>query len=283
MTPPSPLDALTVARFEEGAQAASAREIARESIEVGAGVATFTEPGSSLNQAWNQGLHGPVNEADIDEIVRFFADRNVEPRLPVCALADPSLVFALASRGFVTDAFINVFAVDLRSDAAHGTAVESLPSVDGMTLEIVDSSDDDRVAVWARTSSTGFHDGAEPPGAMLRATTHFARKANNVALLARVDAEPAGTAVLSVTTAEDGTVGAGLFGTSVLPAYRGRGIQSRLIAERLRLARDRNATLATIGSNPGVATERNAARFGFALSYVKAVQSRPLATPREDS
>jgi GNAT superfamily N-acetyltransferase len=268
------LDSLTVARFEEGVQAADAQELAEDWIGVGAGVATFFEPGSSLNQAWNQGLHGPVDDDDVESIVDFFTERGIEARLPVCALADASLVTALASRGFVTDAFINVFAVDLTIEAPGLEGdVRAAPPAE---IEVVDATDDDRVAEWAWTTSAGFQDGGDPPGAMLRASAAFARRASNTALLARVGGVAAGGAVVSVTSSDDGTVGAGLFGTSVMPGFRRRGIQQQLMAERLQLARERGAVLATIGSNPGVATERNAAQFGFFLSYVKAVQSRPI-------
>ena len=267
------MDALTVARFEEGSQATASREIAVESIEVGHGVATFFELGSQLNQAWNQGLHGPVTDDEVATIVAFFTERDVDARLHVCNLADDSLLSALARRGFVTTAFVNVFAFDLTTSPSS-TMLAASPA--GLTIEVVDATADDQVAEWALTASSGFHEGGEPPGAMLRASARMALIATNTALLARVDGEPAGAAVVSVTSSEDGIVGAGLFGTSVLPAYRRRGIQQQLMVERLGLAREHGARLATIASNPGVATERNAARFGFGLSYVKAVQSRPI-------
>ena len=269
------LDALRVARFEEGAQAAASREVASDHIEVGAGVATFTEPGSWLNQAWNQGLHGPVDADDVDAIVAFFTERDVDARLFVCTMADAGLITALASRGFVTDAFINVFAVDLTRQSSTAPFTDP-PARAPAEIEVVDPSDDDGVAEWALVTSTGFHDGGEPPCAMLRASAKVARHANNTTLLVRVDGAAVGGAVVSVSRGDDDAIGAGLFETSVLPAHRRRGIKQALMTERLHLARERGVTLATIASNPGVPTERNAARFGFALSYVKAVQSRPL-------
>ena len=75
------------------------------------------------------------------------------------------------------------------------------------------------------------------------------------------------------TTARDGL--AALFGTSVLPAFRRRGIQTALIAARLERARQRDCTFATIHSRPGIPTERNAKRMGFALVYTKAIMTMP--------
>ena len=61
----------------------------------------------------------------------------------------------------------------------------------------------------------------------------------------------------------------------VRPAFRGRGIQQALIAVRLGRARERGCTIACIHSRPGIPTERNAARLGFALAYHKVVLVRP--------
>ena len=66
-----------------------------------------------------------------------------------------------------------------------------------------------------------------------------------------------------------------LFGTSVLPAYRRRGIQQALIQARLLHGRGRGCPLATIQSRPGSATERNAARLGFHVAYTRLVLCRP--------
>lgn len=66
-----------------------------------------------------------------------------------------------------------------------------------------------------------------------------------------------------------------LFGLSVLPEYRKRGIQQAMIGERLRIARQEGAHFATISARPGVATERNARRMGFEVAYTKAIVVRP--------
>jgi GNAT superfamily N-acetyltransferase len=66
-----------------------------------------------------------------------------------------------------------------------------------------------------------------------------------------------------------------LFGLSVLPEFRRRGIQQALIAARLNEARRRGAHLATISGRPGAATERNVMRMGFALAYTKVILVKP--------
>lgn len=64
------------------------------------------------------------------------------------------------------------------------------------------------------------------------------------------------------------TVGC-FFGVSELPEFRRRGIQQALIAARLQACVDAGCELACIHSSPGIGTERNAARMGFALAYTK--------------
>jgi GNAT superfamily N-acetyltransferase len=66
-----------------------------------------------------------------------------------------------------------------------------------------------------------------------------------------------------------------LFGLSTLPAFRRRGVQAALIAARLERARAAGISLATIGSEPGISTERNAMRLGFRVAYTKVVLRKP--------
>jgi GNAT superfamily N-acetyltransferase len=68
---------------------------------------------------------------------------------------------------------------------------------------------------------------------------------------------------------------AALFGLSVLTDYRARGIQTAMIHHRLLAARERGARIATIGSAPGIGTERNARRAGFQVAYTRVFMHRP--------
>lgn len=270
------IDALTIARTEEASHAALSRNIASESVDIGAGVAAFLEPGSWVNQTWNMGLHGPVSDQELDDLVEFFNRHGVESRLPVCTLADPTLLAGLARRQFVTDAFINVFALDPATIATEDIRSADQQATD-ITLEIVDSTDDAQSEVFAVCTSQGFHESSPPPDAMVRTVRQVLRQPGISAVLALVGGEPVGGGCVGMSQADDDTpVVAGLFGTSVLAEFRTLGVQQALIAERVRLAHDQGAALVTIATNPGIATERNAARFGFSLSYVKAVMSRPL-------
>jgi len=84
--------------------------------------------------------------------------------------------------------------------------------------------------------------------------------------LARVDGASAGAAVLSI----HGDLGY-LAAASVLPAYRGRGLQSALIAARLARARTRRCTLVCCGADWGSQSQRNQQRAGLAIAHVKTI------------
>jgi ribosomal protein S18 acetylase RimI-like enzyme len=84
--------------------------------------------------------------------------------------------------------------------------------------------------------------------------------------LARVEGQPAGAAVL--------TVGDGigyLANTSTLSEYRGRGVQTALIARRLADASAVGVELVCSGTAFGSQSQRNLERAGLQVAYTKAV------------
>ena len=67
---------------------------------------------------------------------------------------------------------------------------------------------------------------------------------------------------------------ASLFGTATLPEYRGRGVQSALIAQRLQEAGLAACEYAVVSTMPGGGSQRNMERRGFRLAYTKVVMMR---------
>jgi GNAT superfamily N-acetyltransferase len=59
------------------------------------------------------------------------------------------------------------------------------------------------------------------------------------------------------------------FGDATLRSFRGRGVQSALIARRARLARDAGCDLAVACVIPGSGSHRNYERLGFQLVYMR--------------
>ena len=67
---------------------------------------------------------------------------------------------------------------------------------------------------------------------------------------------------------------AALFGTATLPEFRGRGVQSALIALRLHEAAKAGCEYAVVSTNPGSGSQRNMERRGFRVAYTKVVMMR---------
>ena len=83
--------------------------------------------------------------------------------------------------------------------------------------------------------------------------------------LARIDGEAAGGGVCMIHERLGG-----LFGTSTLPDYRGRGCQSALIIARLEEMKRQECDMAMAVTLPGIQSQRNLESFGFRVVYTKA-------------
>lgn len=266
------IDLADVARQEEQRQARGLAKVAPEQLLVAGGCAGRGEAGSWVNNAVGVGLDGAVPDAKLDALVEWFVEKHIEPRVELSPYADRSVVTGLASRGFVIRDWENTFYREI--DSAKRTEPAFAPPTD-VQMILVDPSDDDMVREYSTVSMSGFF----PPGA---GPSEF-----DYEVAARWVKQPRVLSVAAVVG--DRLVAAGsasldesvpivsLAGLSVLPEFRRRGIQQALIAHRLNLAAARGATLATIGSRPGAATERNVRRMGFQLAYTKAHVVMPRA------
>ena len=116
---------------------------------------------------------------------------------------------------------------------------------------------------WSLLMGRGFADGGEPMAfsvdfGKVRAAMGLA----NFMFMASWDDEPAGAASLSV---HEGVAHFG--GASVMPAFRGRGIQQALTQTRLAAASAAGCDLAKLDVLAGSVSHRNAERAGFRVAY----------------
>ena len=260
------MDLLATARRLEAIQAEVVRGLAAEAEPVAGGWMASNGPGSYLNKAVALGFDAEPGEEDIARVERFFASRGIEPRLELTQFAPVGFLRGLAEAGFVLQEFENTLVLPLRGLGAPRTL---LPGgwPEGVRIERVDPRDDRRVDVFVRTSASGFvPEGEEIPAEYLRTGVRAARAPEHDSYLAYVGAEVAGAGGCGTRTGVTS-----LFGTSVLPRFRRRGIQQALMAVRLERALDLGSDLADITSHPGIPTERNAGRLGFRLAYVRPV------------
>lgn len=264
------LDIAALALSVETGQAAAMVELSAEAQPVEDGWMTFGGPGAFVNKACGLGLAGRVAKEAAREVFDFFASRGVEPRVELCPYVHPSLLQALGRSGFQLQEFENVL---LRPLVEREDLRAALPSgwPEGLTVSRVDPTDAEAVEEYVRVSTQGFF----PDGKTI--SEGFWQSAMKAPQLPHYDSFVARLAGQTVGAGGCSTRGSllALFGTSVRPEFRKRGVQQALIAVRLERGRERGASLATIVSLPAAGTERNASRLGFRMAYTRAVLVRP--------
>jgi GNAT superfamily N-acetyltransferase len=260
------MDSPGIARRLEAIQAEVVRVLASDSEPVAGGWMAANGTGSYLNKAVGLGFDGEPTDQDVASIERFFASRGIEPRVELTQFAPVSFLRRLAGAGFVLQEFENTLVLPLRG---LGDPRALLPGgwPAGVRIERVDPRDGRQVDIFVRTSASGFiPEGAEISEEFLRTGTRSAQAREHDSYVAYVGDEVAGAGGCGTRAGVTS-----LFGTSVLPRFRRRGVQQALMAVRLERALELGSDLADITSHPGIPTERNAARLGFRLTHVRSV------------
>lgn len=260
------LEPIAVARLEEQRQALAIAEIALESRPCAGGSLCYSSPGSWSNTAVGLGLHDPLTEADLADLIEFFVSRGVEPRLELCPFVDPELFTMLAARRFTLRGVENCLARTLKlGPTIHEGRMRDRP--EGITIEAVDTGDAALVDAYARFTSAGF---AAPQTPVDETMVELCRRSVLHPRSRCLVAWKAGTLAAVAGMEISGQVAA-FWGVVVREDLRRRGVQQALLAERIRLAEVLGAGIATIGSKPGMPTERNALRMGFHVAYTRFV------------
>jgi GNAT superfamily N-acetyltransferase len=263
------MDFLATARRLEAIQAEVVRQLASDSEPVAGGWMAANGTGSYLNKAVALGFDGEPGDEDVARVDRFFASRGIEPRVELTQFAPVGFLRRLAEGGFVLQEFENTLVLPLQG---IGEPRALLPGgwPEGVRIERIDPRDDRQVDVFVRTSASGFiPEGEQISEEYLRTGARAARAPEHDSYVAWVGDEVAGAGGCGT---RHGVTS--LFGTSVLPRFRRRGVQQALMAVRLERALALGSDLADITSHPGIPTERNAGRLGFRLAFVRPVLVR---------
>lgn len=235
---------------------------------LGGGGAYWYSPGNIVNGSFGLGMNGPVEQEEIAALIAFFEDHGGEPaKVDVCPYADPSLRRWLAEYGFVATDFETVLYQPLGAGVAEG---------DGSVAGAADGTPEVRLAstaaereLWATLEARGFMDDAADETGLILARA-IALRTDSLPFIGYLDGEPAGTGMLVI---KDGV--AMFNGDSTLPAMRGRGVQTAILAHRLAYAREAGCDLAVIEASPGGISERNQQRAGFRVAYTRVSLERP--------
>jgi len=232
------------------------------------GVAAIAERGSPLTKIVGLGFAGPVDEADLLDVERAFAQRGHPVQVELSSLADPSVALLLTRRGYVLTGFENVLGQSLvvADDLRAGSDIEVSPSGE----EEFDIWLDAIITGFSHPDTQGLSSSEEfPREALERIVGDMASAPGFCRFLARRHGEPVGGASMRMSERV-----AQLCGAATVPAHRHQGVQTALLAHRLRAASRDGCDLAIATVLPGSRSHRNVQRRGFSLLYTRVILVR---------
>ena len=225
---------------------------------IAGGTAFFGGVTYPANQVVGMGLYGEVSTADVDRVEEFFHSRGVACAIVVSPLADVSLTALLAPRGYRIQEFNSVLIRRINPE-------EPFTEPAGIAVERVTPA---TAKPWMRAVAKGFSEFGSVPEEVFGT---FGCLPGALAFLARIEGEIVGGCGGRVIP--EARI-ASLFGTSTLPEFRGRGVQTALIARRLHEAAKAGCEYAVVSTLPGSGSQRNMERRGFRVAYTKLVMVR---------
>ncbi len=235
-------------------------------VPIAGGFAAYTEPGSPLNKVIGLGF-APFDAGAWELVEREYDCRKAPIQVEISTLADPAVARFLTTRGYQLVGVENVLGRSLTAP------VDSLPS--DVSIETSPAAD---LAHWLDLVVSGF---LAPDTQGVASHESFARE-----VLLRIMGDFVAAAGVERFVARRGQeiLGGGtmrrhlgiaqLCGASTLPAHRRTGVQSALLAHRLRHAAQNGCELAVVTTMPGSKSQQNMQRQGFVLLYSRNVLVR---------
>ncbi len=233
------------------------------------GVLCLVAPGTPepfLNRALGVGTIAAADPALLGRIERLYASAGMPSRVAIATGHVPlATIRLLERRGYVpaTDHDVQVYVFDRARPPA-------VPAVPGLSIERVRPAD---ARLYARTSFESFRERGPRFGGVIEALVRSRRRWIR-AYLGRVDGEPAATGMLS----DVGPVGV-LGNGSVLPRFRGRGLQAAMIAHRIRDGWERGYRL-FFAETENPVSAHNMEDLGWRKLYDEVDWERPTAGAR---
>lgn len=228
-------------------------ESGAEWIEVAGAYAMFDGVGSPITQTFGLGLFDEITSAELDKLENFFITRGAEVFHEVSPLADASLLTLLNERGYQPVELTSVMYRPLERQA-------NLQPNPQIKIRITGAGEE---KLWAQTSANGWSTEMDGLSEFMFNFGQISARCS-MPFLAEIDNQPVATGALFV---QDEV--ALLAGASTVPAGRGQGAQSALLAARLQYAAEQNCTIAIMGASPGSASQRNAQRNHFLIAYTR--------------
>jgi GNAT superfamily N-acetyltransferase len=213
--------------------------------------AMYDGAGSPLTQTFGLGLFAVPRDEDLDALEQFFVEREAPVFHEVSPLADPETLVLLSRRGYRP--------VELTTILYR--PVVALQRTNDVRTRVIEAGEED---LWSATSAAGWSEYPELADFMHDLGRVTAMSRGTLAFLAEIDGRPVATGALAI---HDGV--AILAGASTVPTERKQGAQRALLESRLQYAFEHGCDLATMGAQPGSASQRNAERQGFRIAYTR--------------
>lgn len=213
--------------------------------------AMYDGAGSPLTQTFCLGLFAVPTDDDLEVLEEFFTTREAPVFHEVSPLAHAETLVLLSRRGYRPVELTTI----LYRPLAAVTPTTEVPT------RIIEPGEED---LWSSTSAKGWSEYPELADFMDDLGRVTAMSRGTHPFVAELDGRAIATGALAM---HDGV--AILAGASTVPAERKRGAQRALLEARLQYAFEQGCDLATMGAQPGSASQRNAERQGFRIAYTR--------------
>ena len=233
-------------------------EIGAAAEEIGGGHVAFAGVGSPVGRAIGAWLDRPFACSDLDHIEEFYRSHGAPAQVDVCPLHDAPLLSELTKRGYRITELNNVLWRRLQP-------AEHLPPTP-LGVQIRRGRVDEAESL-ADIVTRSFYPKGDAPAGLHEILAPLYQIQGAVSLVATVDGKPV-AAGGGMVLPQYGVMA--LFGAGTLEEFRGRGIQTALVAERLRLASAAGCEFTVVVTQGGTASQRNCERMGFRVAYSKA-------------
>jgi hypothetical protein len=233
-------------------------EIGADIMDIAGGHAVFAGLSSPVGRAIGLGLDGAVIAPQLDELEAFYKNHKAPSQVDITPVTHSSLLELLKTRGYVIAELNNVMA---RRLDPHERFEENASGCEFRTCGA------EEVQLWIHTMLRGFFADDKIPQGWDKLLAPMAEIPNGLPMIVWSGGQPVACCG-GLISREHRMVMLG--GTSTLPAYRGRRIQTAAIGRRLNRAIAEGCDLAVVVTQGNTTSQRNAERMGFTLAYSKA-------------
>jgi GNAT superfamily N-acetyltransferase len=230
----------------------------------------FDGADSPATQTFGLGLNEELNPDSLDTIESFFRKHGSPVRHEVSPFAGVPALDLLCRRNYRPIETASVLYQPIFQPASSKPEPQTASSQSALSSlqpgEIrARAIAADEAELWAAINHRGWtSENPELSDFLLEFSSIAACRDHTISFLAELDGVPGAAASLSIYE------GVAVFiGATTVPEMRRRGLQSALLAERLRYGSEIGCDLAMMVTLPGSDSQRNAERNGFQIAYTR--------------